>query len=79
MRAQPIDRRIADLLNDPLTSLLIQADGVDRVRLAAQLRRIAEPQTAGPRRVETSARRKEETAWAGLAGLSAALCGACMP
>jgi hypothetical protein len=42
MLAQPIDRRIAELLNDPLTSLVIQADGVDRARLAAQLRRLAE-------------------------------------
>jgi hypothetical protein len=73
MRAQPIDRRIADLLNDPLTSLIMQADGVDRVRLAAQLRRIAE----SPRAAAT-VRRDQETSWNGFGLLSAGLCGACM-
>lgn len=71
MRVQTIDRRIARLLNDPLTSLIIRADGVDRARLAAQLRRFAEPP-----RARAGARSGAQSPWSGLAGLSSALCGA---
>jgi len=74
MRTQPIDRRIAELLNDPLTSLIIQADGVDRTRLAAQLRGVAER-----RRVGTPVRRDGGTPWGSFPILSSALLGACAP
>ncbi|MDR3448688.1 MAG: hypothetical protein P4M15_02865 [Alphaproteobacteria bacterium] len=49
-----MDRQIAQLLGDPLTSLLMQADGVDRACLAEQLRRIARPQAASGQRAEAS-------------------------
>jgi hypothetical protein len=81
MRVQTLDRRIAALLNDPLTSLMMRADGVDPARLAAQLRRFAEPPRAQSPRAQSSlgkapARGVAETPWARLAGLSSALCGA---
>jgi hypothetical protein len=38
MNQSPVDRRIADLLDDPLVSLMIQADKVDRIALASTLR-----------------------------------------
>jgi hypothetical protein len=41
-----IERRIAALLDDPLTSLVIQADGVDRRVLARDLRKLAGPPEA---------------------------------
>ncbi|WP_298421560.1 hypothetical protein [Rhodoblastus sp.] len=74
MRAQPVDRRIAELLNDPLTSLIIRADGVDRARLAAQLRRVA-----APPRASAPTRFDERRSWSGLTRLPAVLCGACAP
>lgn len=39
---ETLERRIAELLNDPLTGLLIAADHVDRDALAEQLRGVAE-------------------------------------
>jgi hypothetical protein len=40
MDTQTLDRRIDTLLNDPLVSLMIQADSVDRAMLACQMRRL---------------------------------------
>jgi hypothetical protein len=40
MNQSPVDRRIADLLDDPLVSLMIQADKVDRAALASTLRNL---------------------------------------
>ena len=39
---ETVERRIAELLNDPLTGLLMEADHVDRDALAEQLRGVAE-------------------------------------
>jgi hypothetical protein len=74
MRAHPVDRRIAELLNDPLTRLIIQADGVDSVRLAAQLRRVAERRSDGAR-----IRNDAATPWGALGRLSPALIGVGAP
>jgi hypothetical protein len=43
MDTQTLDRRIDSLLNDPLVSLMIQADSVDRAMLACQMRRLGRP------------------------------------
>jgi hypothetical protein len=43
MDTQTLDRRIDTLLNDPLVSLMIRADGVDRAKLASQMRRLGRP------------------------------------
>jgi hypothetical protein len=40
MDTQILDRRIDTLLDDPLVSLMIRADGVDRTLLANQMRRL---------------------------------------
>jgi hypothetical protein len=40
MDQSPVDRRIADLLDDPLVSLMILADKVDRTALASTLRNL---------------------------------------
>jgi hypothetical protein len=41
MNETRVDRWIADLLDDPLVSLMIKADKVDRAALAADLRKLA--------------------------------------
>jgi hypothetical protein len=76
MKAQTIDRRIAELLNDPLTGQVIQADGVDRARLATQLRRVAERLRSEPGRAEAPVRRDGGRPWGIFAHLSSALLGA---
>jgi hypothetical protein len=43
MDTQTLERRIDTLLNDPLVSLMIRADGVDRAKLANQMRRLGRP------------------------------------
>ena len=43
MDSQTIDRRVDELLDDPVVSLMIRADGVDRSHLAGQLRRLVQP------------------------------------
>jgi hypothetical protein len=40
MNETRVDRWIADLLDDPLVSLMIKADKVDRAALAADLRKL---------------------------------------
>ncbi|WP_296707984.1 hypothetical protein [Rhodoblastus sp.] len=40
MDTQTLDHRIDTLLNDPLVSLMIRADSVDRAMLACQMRRL---------------------------------------
>jgi hypothetical protein len=40
MNESPVDQRIVDLLDDPLISLMIQADKVDRSALASMLRNL---------------------------------------
>ena len=40
MNQSPVDRRIAELLDDPLVSLMIRADKVDRTALASTLRNL---------------------------------------
>lgn len=50
---ETVERRIAELLNDPLTGLLMEADHVDRDALAEQLRGVAE---RGERTAEFSPR-----------------------
>jgi hypothetical protein len=52
MDSQTLDRRIDKLLNDPLVSLMIRADGVDRAALAHQMRRLGRPVEKRPARVE---------------------------
>ena len=43
MDAQTLDRRIDRLLDDPLVSLMIRADRVDRALLAGQMRQLGRP------------------------------------
>ena len=43
MDTQMLDRRIDTLLNDPLVSLMIRADGVDRAKLASHMRQLGRP------------------------------------
>jgi hypothetical protein len=43
MDTQTLDHRIDTLLNDPLVSLMIRADSVDRAMLACQMRRLGRP------------------------------------
>ena len=57
-----MDRQIATLLGDPLTSLMMRADGVDRACLAEQLRRIARPQAASGQRAEASRQWRSDAA-----------------
>lgn len=52
MDTQILDRRIDDLLDDPLVSLMIRADGVDRAALANQIRRLRRPVERRPARDE---------------------------
>jgi hypothetical protein len=42
-----VDRKISELLDDPLVSLMIRADRVDRTILAGDLRRLAGKPTRG--------------------------------
>jgi hypothetical protein len=71
MDAHVLDRRIDALLDDPLTSLLIQADRVDRAGLARQLRELR------PRSVRLRDRDiKPQPLWR---RPSPVLCGACAP
>ncbi|MBB4201126.1 hypothetical protein GGD83_004964 [Rhodoblastus sphagnicola] len=48
MDAQMLERRIDALLDDPLVSLMIRADGVDRAGLARQLRGLRRSVDGGP-------------------------------
>jgi hypothetical protein len=43
MDTQKLDRRIDTLLNDPLVSQMIRADGVDRATLASHMRQLGRP------------------------------------
>jgi hypothetical protein len=71
MDAQMLERRIDDLLDDPMVSLMIEADGVDRAGLARQLRGIA------PRAARLQGRDKRpQPLWR---RLSPVLCAACAP
>jgi hypothetical protein len=71
MDAQLLERRIDALLDDPMVSLMIHADGVDRAGLARQLRGLGQ---AGPRR-------ENRDKWPRAPWLrrSPVLCGACAP
>jgi len=81
MDAQMLERRIDALLDDPLVSLMIRADGVDRAGLARQLRGLRRPAVAAPVRDKTSQAKtsQEKTSrglWRRIAPVS---CGACAP
>lgn len=52
MDTQILDRRIDTLLDDPLVSLMIRADGVDRAVLANQMRRLGRSAGKRPARDE---------------------------
>jgi hypothetical protein len=52
MDTQILDRRIDTLLDDPLVSLMIRADGVDRTLLAKQMRRLGRSVEKRPARDE---------------------------
>ena len=69
MDSQTIDRRIADFLDDPLISLIIRADGVDRSHLADQMRRVE--------RAAASRRLRDNPPQRVFARVFPAACGAC--
>ncbi len=71
MDSQTIDRRIAELLDDPVVSLIIRADGVDRSHLADQMRRLERP--AASRRLRDNPPQRV------FARIFPASCGACAP
>lgn len=71
MDSQTIDRRIAELLDDPMVSLIMRADGVERWRLADQMRRLE--RHAASRRIRDNPPQRV------FAQLFAAPCGACAP
>ena len=71
MDARTIDRRIEQLLDDPMVSLMIRADGVDRAGLANQMRRLGRPAAA------PSARDEKPRGFA--ARVLSVGCGACAP
>jgi hypothetical protein len=71
MDARMLDRRIDALLDDPLVSLMIQADRVDRAGLARQLRGLGD--SAVGRRASDKTPRG---LWRRIAPLA---CGACAP
>jgi hypothetical protein len=71
MDSQTIDRKITELLDDPLVSLMIRADGVDRSQLAVQLRRIGRP--------DLQRRLRDNPPQRVFARIFAASCGACAP
>jgi hypothetical protein len=52
MDTQILNRRIDRLLDDPLVSLMIQADGVDRALLANHMRRLGHSVGKRPARDE---------------------------
>jgi len=71
MDSRTIDRRIAELLDDPMVSLIMRADGVERWRLADQMRRLE--RQAASRRIRDNPPQRV------FARLFAAPCGACAP
>ena len=71
MDSQTIDRRIAELLDDPLVSLIMRADGVERWRLADEMRRLE--RQAEVRRIRDNPPQRV------FARIFAAPCGACAP
>ncbi|MCW2318337.1 hypothetical protein SAMN06265338_11451 [Rhodoblastus acidophilus] len=71
MDAQTIERRINQLLDDPMISLMIQADGVDRARLANQIRWLGRPTSA----LSTGVRKSRGNA----ARFLQVACGGCAP
>lgn len=71
-----LNRRIAALLDDPLISLMMEADGVDRAGLARQLGDVGRSVQSRLIRDEKPHRAKPGEAWGGRAF---ALCGACAP
>jgi hypothetical protein len=72
MKSLNIDRRIAALLDDPLTSLVIQADGVDRRVLARDLRKLA-----GPPEATKPGKARDTLSRARFLWPQSDLCGAC--
>jgi hypothetical protein len=71
MDAQMLDSRIVELLDDPMVSLIIQADGVDRAGLERQLRKLGQ---TNPRRQDRD--KRPRALWL---RLSPVLCGASAP
>ena len=69
-----MNRRIEALLDDPLVSLMMEADGVDRAGLARQLGEVGRSVGSRPLRDEKPHRAKPREPGVGRAF---ALCGAC--
>jgi hypothetical protein len=71
MDEQMLDCRIDVLLDDPMVSLMIRADGVDRAALARQLRGLGRPGGGGHAGDKTP-----QGQWRRIAAVR---CGACAP
>jgi hypothetical protein len=71
MDEQLLDRRIDVLLDDPMVSLMIRADGVDRAGLARQLRGLGHSVAGGHAGDKTPHGR-----WRRIVAVG---CGACAP
>ena len=75
MKSLNVDRRIEELLADPLVSLMIQADHVERNVLARDLHRIAG--IVGSRRAAKAENTRDYMSRTGVFRPQSDVCGAC--